>query len=490
MYFRLFLGLVGLSGALLYAQAQSQGVGIGILQPHPAALLHLESQQKGLLLPRLNRAERDAISNPPWGLVIFNTQDSVIEYFNGRCWIPAYAEGCDDCNFTLTVNPSSGVIDHVQTSSVQATITLTQLAGTPQPIAIQLYSTLPPYTSHSFTPPVLNGSGSSLLTITVEPLAPPGTYPVIIQAVCGRTIKNVIYTLTIDSCYRVNVVNSATNYNLTTANPQLPTTVPICVIVHTYPGVEISAASTSVPAFTTGNLHPQSVVALVHQGAFLGRGGNGASGAPLPNYSLPGSPGGDALHITARTYLYLQNGYIFGGGGGGASAGVEETFGFNTPIGNISFSVGISAGGGGGAQLGQGGSPSGNVTIGYFSPGQNGSAGLTATGGQGGQLNLPITYNAGPLTVTVTPQGYGGRGGDYGYPGREGYVRVCISGQISLPWPFPSIPINKGCLPPGGVILQSGGAPGYAIRRIGGVPLYSYPDGPYLTGFLKGRIGP
>jgi hypothetical protein len=481
---------IGLLFLVLGGALWAQGVGIGILQPDSAAILHLESNKKGLLLPRLTRAQRDAIANPPWGLVIFNTQDSVVEYFNGRCWLPAYAEGCDDCKFTLTINPTSGTIDHVNTDTVRTTVTLTQIAGTPQPIALQVYSTLPPYTSYSFNPTVLTGSGSATLTIAVEPLAPAGTYPVIIQAVCGNTIKNVIYTLTIDSCYRVNIFNSTTDYNLTAANPQIPTTQPVCVVVHTYPGVEVSASSTAVPAFTTGNLHPQSVVAILHEGAFLGRGGNGASGAPLPNYSLPGQPGGDAVHITVKTYLYPQGGYIFGGGGGGASAGVEETFNFNTPIGNLSFSIGVSAGGGGGAQLGQGGRPSGTFTIGYFAPGQDGSAGLTARGGMGGILSRTLSYSAGPITVNVTPQGFGGQGGDYGYPGRAGLVQVCIGGVITLPWPFPNIPINIGCLPPGGATLQPGGDAGYAIRRLGGVPLSPYPDGPYLTNFIKGRIGP
>ncbi|MCS7297561.1 MAG: hypothetical protein RMK19_02445 [Bacteroidia bacterium] len=462
----------------------AQGVGIGILQPDPAAILHLESSSKGLLLPRLDRNQRDAIPNPPAGLVIFNTQDSVIEYYNGRCWLPVYAESCEDCNFNLSLNPASGTIDHVNTQSVQATVTVTQIAGVPQPIALQIYSTLPPHTSYTFTPPVLNGSGSATLTIEVEPIAPAGSYPIIIQAVCGNVIKNVIYTLTIDQCFQVDIFNSVVDYNLTNANPQIPTAQPICVIVRTHPGVEISSSSTAVPAFTTGSLHPQSVVALIHEGAILGRGGDGASGAPLPNYSLPGNPGGDALHITARTYLYLRNGYIFGGGGGGGSAGIEQTFN----VGPVNFSVGITAGGGGGAQLGRGGAPSGNFQIGYFSPGQDGSSGLTATGGQGGILSTTISYTAGPLTVSVTPQGYGGRGGDYGYPGRSGYIQACFGGQVNFG--LITIPINIGCLPPGGLMLEPGGAAGYAIRRINGAPLHPYPDGPYLTGFIKGQIGP
>lgn len=213
----------------------AQGVGIGILQPDPAAILHLESTEKGLLLPRLTPAQRNAINNPPRGLVIFNTQDSVIEYFNGRCWLPAYAESCEDCNFTLTANPTTGTIDHINTQSVQTTITLTQIAGAPQPIALQVYSTLPPHTSYTFSPPILNGSGTATLTINVEPITPPGTYPIVIQAVCGNTIKNVIYTLTIDACYRVNILNSTTDYNLTAANPNIPTNQLVCVVVHTHP---------------------------------------------------------------------------------------------------------------------------------------------------------------------------------------------------------------------------------------------------------------
>jgi hypothetical protein len=53
-----------------------------------------------------------------------------------------------------------------------------------------------------------------------------------------------------------------------------------------------------------------------------------------------------------------------------------------------------------------------------------------------------------------------------------------------------TIPINLGCYPSGGVSFQPGGQPGYAVRRLGGAPLFPYPDAPYLTNFIKGRIGP
>lgn len=236
------------------------------------------------------------------------------------------------------------------------------------------------------------------------------------------------------------------------------------------------------------------MVAVIHEGAFLGRGGNGASGALLPNYSLPGQPGGDAMHITVRTYLYLRNGYILGGGGGGASAGVEQQY--TTPslpvIGSQTFTIGVSAGGGGGAQSGRGGTPSGNFQVGYFSPGQDATSGLTAQAGRGGLLSRTISQTVGPFTVNVTPQGFGGKGGEYGYPGERGYVHACIQVIVNINIPLVGsipIPINAGCLPPGGVQLAQGGASGYAIKRIGGAVLYPYHDGPYITSFIRGYIG-
>ncbi len=464
----------------------AQGVGIGILIPDSAAILHLESDRKGLLVPRLSTTQRDAIQNPPWGLVIFNTTDSVLQYYNGRCWLNAYQESCEDCNFTLSLSASSGTIDHVNTDSVQVTVTVTQTAGVPQSIALQLYSVLPPYVSYTFLPTVLTGSGSSTLTIRAEPIAPGGTYPIIVQAVCGRTIKNAVFTLTIDSCYYVQILNSTTDYHLTNQNPQLPTGVPICVVVRTHPGIEVSATSVGNPAFTTGSLHPQSVVALIHEGAFLGKGGAGAVGGAAPDYSNPGGDGGDAMHITCRTHLYLRNGYLFGGGGGGASVGI--TWSFTVPIVGWTYSFDLGVGGGGGAGNGAGGTSATPPPL--FVQGQDGTGGLTGVGGRGGRMYAPITFPLGPVTVVVTPTLEGGDGGGYGYPGTTGYFYACGQASVSLPWPIGTISFPIGCYPPAGVTFQPGGQPGYAVRRLGGAPLFPYPDAPYLTNFIKGRIGP
>jgi hypothetical protein len=86
-------------------------VGINILIPDSSAVLQLESSTKGLGLPRLNSPERDSIHNPLRGLTIFNTQDSLIEYWNGECWLKAYEKNCYECQFNMSISNSSDTID-------------------------------------------------------------------------------------------------------------------------------------------------------------------------------------------------------------------------------------------------------------------------------------------------------------------------------------------------------------------------------------------
>ena len=45
------------------------------------AILNLESTTQGLLLPRLTTTQRDAISTPPAGLMIYNTTTNKLNVF-------------------------------------------------------------------------------------------------------------------------------------------------------------------------------------------------------------------------------------------------------------------------------------------------------------------------------------------------------------------------------------------------------------------------
>jgi len=48
-------------------------VGIGTASPDESSILHLESSDKGLLIPKMTSSQRDAIINPANGLMIYNT---------------------------------------------------------------------------------------------------------------------------------------------------------------------------------------------------------------------------------------------------------------------------------------------------------------------------------------------------------------------------------------------------------------------------------
>lgn len=63
---------------------------IGGTTTNPAVILDLQSSAKGLLLPRVTAAERDAIPNPPAGLLIFNTTVNRLEVNVSQSGVPEW----------------------------------------------------------------------------------------------------------------------------------------------------------------------------------------------------------------------------------------------------------------------------------------------------------------------------------------------------------------------------------------------------------------
>ena len=65
-----------------------EGQNIGINEPNPdnSALMEMTSSDKGLLVPRMTTAERDAIVNPADGLIIYNTNDTCLNLYRYDHW--------------------------------------------------------------------------------------------------------------------------------------------------------------------------------------------------------------------------------------------------------------------------------------------------------------------------------------------------------------------------------------------------------------------
>ena len=77
-------------------------VGIGTTTPDESTSLELQSTEKGFLPPRLTTAQRnDNIANPAEGLLIYNTDNNSLEFFDGLQWI-------NSTNSVITSGPCAG----------------------------------------------------------------------------------------------------------------------------------------------------------------------------------------------------------------------------------------------------------------------------------------------------------------------------------------------------------------------------------------------
>jgi hypothetical protein len=61
-------------------------VGIGTTSPSASALLDVTSTTAGFLPPRMTTAQRDAISSPAAGLMVYNTSTNKLNFYNGTAW--------------------------------------------------------------------------------------------------------------------------------------------------------------------------------------------------------------------------------------------------------------------------------------------------------------------------------------------------------------------------------------------------------------------
>lgn len=64
----------------------ANGVCVGTNSPDASAVFQLDSTTQGFLPPRMTTTQRDNISSPVAGLVIFNTSTGVLNFYSGSAW--------------------------------------------------------------------------------------------------------------------------------------------------------------------------------------------------------------------------------------------------------------------------------------------------------------------------------------------------------------------------------------------------------------------
>lgn len=70
----------------IYQSVISQSVGIGTTTPNSKAILDLSSTNKGLLIPSMTTSQRFAISAPPNGLMVYDSDKNEFYHYNGTGW--------------------------------------------------------------------------------------------------------------------------------------------------------------------------------------------------------------------------------------------------------------------------------------------------------------------------------------------------------------------------------------------------------------------
>ena len=73
---------VGLILVLFFSEFLNAQVGIGTTNPDGSSILDISSDAKGVLMPRVTTSQRDAIVNPAYGLILFNTSTANFNYFD------------------------------------------------------------------------------------------------------------------------------------------------------------------------------------------------------------------------------------------------------------------------------------------------------------------------------------------------------------------------------------------------------------------------
>jgi len=92
--------------------AQNVGIGSESFTPDPSAGLEIRFSDKGLLPPRMSTTERDAITNPAKGLIIFNIDIDCLQFNIGTATNPNWicSDGTNGCGtFGVTFNYKGNV---------------------------------------------------------------------------------------------------------------------------------------------------------------------------------------------------------------------------------------------------------------------------------------------------------------------------------------------------------------------------------------------
>lgn len=457
-------------------QLHAQGVAVNNSgqQADSSAIFDVSSSDKGMLVPRLTNAQRNAISNPADGLLIFNTTTNCFNFYRAGLWfelcgncvmpyVPVVSSNSPVCegdtlklfanfipNATYSWTGPNGFSSTQQNpvisnAAVAGTGTYQLVVSSPgctsQPVSTQ--AVVNPIPSASFTnlpnPGMVNQNVSFFAT------TPGAFYSWTFQGASPPTssLQNPVVLWSSTGSYNVSL---SVNLNGCTASSSSTISVVSCA-----PGTTTFNYTGSVQSWTVPSC--VSVITVDAKGA-QGGGSNGGQGGRA-QANIPVTPGETLLiYVGGKpTQQWGANSGGWNGGGnllalpcgggsdgwpGGGASDIRRTSSLSTRL--------IVAGGGGGQGYsnglgGYGGGLSGNDGAASWISGTNGKGGTQIAGGAGGYYSgngqsasngvLGIGGDAGPVNTYCI--GGGGGGGYYG--GGGGYVSAGGGGSSWVAYP-------------------------------------------------------
>lgn len=149
--------------ALLTVGFANAQVGVGTTTPDGSAVLDVSSTTKGLLLPRLDGTQRDAISLPATGLMIYNTSSNAVQFNSGTPASPIWTNaGGAVPDVTIGTIHSETIGANTDYSANNASVFKLSTSAGPGTLAV----TLPDATMNKGRVVVIGNLGPKSITVT------------------------------------------------------------------------------------------------------------------------------------------------------------------------------------------------------------------------------------------------------------------------------------------------------------------------------------
>jgi uncharacterized protein (TIGR02145 family) len=196
-------------------------VGIGTTTPNASAALDVTSTTSGLLPPRMTQAQRDLITTPAAGLIVYCINCGVNgepQYYNGASWLNM-AGGTAAAGLIVADAPAIGTV--FSSSSGQAVVPFTAPASNGGSAITSYTATSSPGsvtgtlsqagsgsitvtgltngTSYTFTVTATNGIGTSLASTVSNSVTPLGPPTVVVNTSASTTLTFMAHNLGADN---------------------------------------------------------------------------------------------------------------------------------------------------------------------------------------------------------------------------------------------------------------------------------------------------